>query len=199
MFIGDFNAHYSEWLNSVSPTDCHGVRALDFATESGCEQILCGSTHKFGKCLDLVFTDSPGVVTTAVNSPLGTSDHCTISMTVSMDQTIPDIAHTSKVFIKSRADWGGILNDLSLISWPQLYKEVEAVRILNDKIRSILDCRIPFRMIKFRTAWFNDDCRRAHIQKQEAYNLWKRNRSAFLWDNYVHYRAAAQRVYNAAE
>ena len=37
------------------------------------------------------------------------------------------------------------------------------------------------------------------MQKQEAYNLWKRNRSAFLWDNNVCYRAAGQRVYNSVE
>ena len=40
VFIGDFNAHHREWLNSVSPTDIHGLRALDFSSESGCEQII---------------------------------------------------------------------------------------------------------------------------------------------------------------
>ena len=202
VFVGDLNAHHRQWLSSVSPTDCHGIRAYDFACESGCEQVIREPTHSSGNCLDLVFTDSPGVITSTVDPPVGTSDHCTIFITISMEQTTPNIAHTSKVFIKSRADWDGILTDLSQISWPQIYKEAEAVRILNDNIKSIIDRRIPFRMIRYRTkdkAWFNDDCRRAHMQKQEAYNLWKRNRSAFLWDNYVHYRAAAQRVYSSAE
>ena len=40
VFVGDFNAHHREWLNSVSPTDGHGLRALDFSFESGCEQII---------------------------------------------------------------------------------------------------------------------------------------------------------------
>ncbi len=30
VFIGDFNAHHREWLESVSPTDSHGRAALDF-------------------------------------------------------------------------------------------------------------------------------------------------------------------------
>ena len=32
VFIGDFNAHHKEWLNSVSNTDCHSLRALDFSS-----------------------------------------------------------------------------------------------------------------------------------------------------------------------
>ena len=202
VFVGDLNAHHRQWLSSVSPTDCHGIRAYDFACESGCEQVIREPTHSSGNCLDLVFTDSPGVVTGTVAPPVGTSDHCAISIAINIEQPSPNITHTSKVFIKSQADWDNILNDLSQITWPEIYKEVEAVRILNDNIVSIIDRRIPFRIIRYRTkdkAWFNDDCRRAHMQKQEAYNLWNRNRSAFLWDNYVHYRAAAQRVYNSAE
>ena len=31
VFIGDFNVHHKEWLNSVSPTDGHGLRALEFS------------------------------------------------------------------------------------------------------------------------------------------------------------------------
>ena len=30
VFVGDANAHHSEWLESVSPTDRHGRDALDF-------------------------------------------------------------------------------------------------------------------------------------------------------------------------
>ena len=30
VFVGDANAHHSEWLESVSPTDGHGRDALDF-------------------------------------------------------------------------------------------------------------------------------------------------------------------------
>ena len=31
VFVGDENAHHSEWLESVCPTDQHGRDALDFA------------------------------------------------------------------------------------------------------------------------------------------------------------------------
>ena len=91
VFIGDFNAHHKEWLNSVSNTDCHGLRALDFSSESGCDQIIHNSTHRSGNCLDLIFTDTPGVVAGNVGSPIGTSDHCYVSAIIKTEHAVPDI------------------------------------------------------------------------------------------------------------
>ena len=202
VFIGDFNAHHREWLNSVSPTDCHGVRALDFATESGCEQIINEATHNSGNCLDLVFTDSPGVITKTVGSPVGTSDHATLSLVIKAEQTVPDVSYSRRVYLKSQADAIGIENDLLHVNWSQIYNEDEPVVRLNECFCNIINRRIPSRMLNYRIkdkAWFNDDCRRAYREKQEAYHLWRRNRSDLTWNNYTHLRAVAQRVYASAE
>ena len=40
LLVGDFNAHYNEWLSSVSPTNYHGLRAFDYASEAACEQLV---------------------------------------------------------------------------------------------------------------------------------------------------------------
>ena len=45
VFVGDANAHHSEWLESVSPTDQHGRDTLDFFNLSGCEQLGHSPTH----------------------------------------------------------------------------------------------------------------------------------------------------------
>ena len=34
VFVGDANAHHSEWLESVSPADRHGRDAVDFCNLS---------------------------------------------------------------------------------------------------------------------------------------------------------------------
>ena len=40
VFVGDANAHHSERLESVSPTDRHGHDALDFCSNlSGCNSL----------------------------------------------------------------------------------------------------------------------------------------------------------------
>ena len=44
VFVGDLNGHHQEWLGSAT-TNRHGVAALDFATASGCEQLVTGPTY----------------------------------------------------------------------------------------------------------------------------------------------------------
>lgn len=202
VFVGDFNAHHREWLSSISPTDRHGLRALDFASESGCEQIINEATHRSGNCLDLVYTDSPGVITSKVGSPVGTSDHALISLVVKTEQPVPDISYSCKIYMKSQADWNGILHDLLCLNWSQLYNSVDPVVPLNENLVNIIDRRIPSRVLRYRVKdkpWFNDDCRRAYLEKQEAYHLWKGNRSDLTWNNYTQLRAFAQRVYASTE
>lgn len=202
LFVGDFNAHHREWLNSVSPTDCHGRRALDFSTESGCDQLIRKSTHRSGNMLDLIFTDVPGVVSSNVGAPIGTSDHSFVSATIQTEQIVPQLSFTRKVYLKSQGNWGGVRSDLSDLDWPRLYHQEDAIEPLNAAIVEIIDRHIPSRNITFRNkdkAWFNDDCRRAFLDKQEAFNLWRRNRSDLTWANYVRLRSAASEVYEVAE
>ena len=73
---------------------------------------------------------------------------------------------------------------------------------LNDGFERIIVRRIPSRVIKFcinDKAWFNEDCKRANLAKQEAYQLWRRNHSDITWNNYVNLRNATQETYAAAE
>ena len=202
IFMGDFNAHHREWLNSVSPTDCHGVRALDFASETGCDQLVEGATHRSGNCLDLLYTDTPGVVACNVGGPIGTSDHSFISAVIKTEQTVPDISFSRKVYMKARGDWDGILNELSMLDWPHIYHQAYSIGYLNTICTDMIDRRIPFRVIYFRNkdkAWFNSDCRRAHQEKQEAYHLWQRNPTHLTWSNYTRLRTVASTVYAAME
>ena len=39
LFVGDLNGHHQEWLGSTT-TNSQGVAAFDFATVSGCDQLL---------------------------------------------------------------------------------------------------------------------------------------------------------------
>ena len=73
-FAGDLNGHHQEWLGSTT-TNRHGVAALDFATVSGCDQLVIGPTHARGGTLDLLMTDVPDLLRVAVVTPLGSSDH----------------------------------------------------------------------------------------------------------------------------
>ena len=47
LFVGDLTGHHQEWLGSTT-TNRHGVAACDFATVSGCDQLVVGPTHARG-------------------------------------------------------------------------------------------------------------------------------------------------------
>ena len=47
LFVGALNGLHQEWLGSTT-TNRHGVAALDFATVSGCDQLVIDSTHARG-------------------------------------------------------------------------------------------------------------------------------------------------------
>ena len=99
LFVGDLNGHHQEWLGSTT-TNRHGVAALDFATVSGCDQLVIGPTHARGGTLDLLITDVPDLVRVAVVAPLGSSDHSSISIAISMAQAIPNLCVSRRVFLK---------------------------------------------------------------------------------------------------
>ena len=77
VFIGDFVVHHREWLNSVSSTVGHSLRALDVSSEFSCVQIIRKPAHRSSNFLDLLFTDS-----SSVETPIGTSDHSAICATI---------------------------------------------------------------------------------------------------------------------
>ena len=65
-----FNSHHQERLNSIT-MNRHGVAVFDFATVSGCDQLVIGPTHARGGTLDLLITDVPDQVRCSILSPMG--------------------------------------------------------------------------------------------------------------------------------
>ena len=202
IFVGDFNAHHNDWYDSGARNNVHGHAAKDFATNSGCEQLIVKATHIGGNCLDLLFTDCPGIVTADVGGTIGSSDHSFISAKIKINQFIPNVCTSRKIYLKSRADWDGIDCDLRNADWCAINRHVDMVSSLTDTLTNIIGERIPTRILKFRTkdkAWFNDDCRNAYNEKQSAFHLWSNNRSDLCWENFTRLRADAQSIYDTAE
>ena len=56
LFVGDLNGHHREWLGSTT-TNRHEV--FDFATVSGCDQLVVGPTYARGATLDVLMTVVP--------------------------------------------------------------------------------------------------------------------------------------------
>ena len=104
LFVGDLNGHHQEWMGSTT-TNRHGVAAFDFATVSGCHQLVVGLTHARGGTLDFLLTDVPDLVRVAVVELIGNSDHSSLSAVISMAQVVPNLCVSRKVFLKHQVNW----------------------------------------------------------------------------------------------
>ena len=105
--MGDLNGHHQEWLDSTT-TNRHGVAAFDFATVSGFDQLVVGTTHARGGTLDLLMTDVPHLVRVAVVALIGNSDHSSQSAVISMAQAVPNLCVRRKVFLKHQVNWNAL-------------------------------------------------------------------------------------------
>ena len=107
LFVCDLNGHRQERLGSTT-TNRLGVAALDFATVSGCDQLVIGPTHARGGTLDLLMTDVPDLLRLAVVAPLRRSDNSSLSIYISMAQAIPNLCVSTRVLLKHRINWTAV-------------------------------------------------------------------------------------------
>lgn len=202
VFVGDFNAHHTEWLNSHSPTNSSGRAARDMCNLSGCSQLVTSPTHIAGNTLDLVITEVPDVVDVSVGTPLGTSDHCCLNLHVTVNQSLPSYDVRRTVFLKNRVNWDRVREDVQDIAWSEIFKAQDPVSALNTAVSCIITRNVPTATLRFRSGdapWFNADCRRVYDLKQTAYRAWTRGRTRELWLVYQRRRVEAEAVYDAAK
>ena len=83
LFVGDLNDHHQECLGPTT-TNRYGVAAFDFATVSGCDQLVVGPTHACGGTLDLLMTEVPDIVWVYVEAYIGNSDNSSLLAVISM-------------------------------------------------------------------------------------------------------------------
>ena len=124
LFVGDLHGHHQEWLGSTT-RDRHGVAALDFATVSGCDQLVIGLTHARGGTLDLLMTDVTDLVRVAVAAPLGRSDHSSLSIAISMAQAIPNLCVSRRVLLKHRVNWTAVCDAIGVLPWQSIWSLVK--------------------------------------------------------------------------
>ena len=189
LFAGDLNGHHQEWLSSTT-TNRHGAAVLDFATVSGCDQLVIGPTHARGGTLDLMMTDVPDRVRVAIEGPLGSSDHSSLSIAISMAQAIPNLCVSRRVRLKHRVDWSAVCDAICVLPWRGIWSADNPVERLNVRLFQLVERFVPTKVIHVRNEdkpWF-DDCRFAFDIKLRAHLRWTRNCSRVNWDEFVHYQ-----------
>ena len=133
LFVGDLNGHHQEWLGSAT-TNSHCVAAFDFATVAGCDQFVVGPTHTRGGTLDLLMTDVPNLVCVSVATPIGNSDHSSLSAVISMAQAVPNLCVSRKVFLKHQVNWNTVCGAMQDLPWRNIWSADNPVEVLNEHL-----------------------------------------------------------------
>ena len=150
----------------------HGVAALDFATVSGCDQLVIGPTHARAGTRDLLMTDVPDLVRVAVVAPLGRSDHASLSIAISMAQAVPNLCVSRRVLLKHRVNWTAVCDAVGVLPWRSIWSADNSVERLKVHLPLLVERLVPTKEIRVRNKdkpWFNGDCSLAFDIKQGAH------------------------------
>ena len=131
LFVGDLNGHHQKWLGSMTMTR-HGIAAFDFATVSGCDQVVVGPTHARGGTLDLLMTDVPDFVLVAVVAPIGNSYHSSLSAVILMVQAVLNLCISRKDILKHQVNWNTVCGAIHDLPWYNIW--LAAPRAVNEHL-----------------------------------------------------------------
>ena len=117
LFVGDLNGHHREW----STTNRYGLAAFAFATVSGCDQLVVGSTSVRGGTLDLLITDVHDLARVDAVALIGNLDRSSLSVVISMAQAVPNFCICRKVSLKHQFNWYIVCSAIHYLSWRNIW------------------------------------------------------------------------------
>ena len=171
LFVSDLNGHHPEWLGSIQPQTVMEFSVFDFATVSGCDQLVVGPTHARGGTIDLPMTDVPVQARVAVVVPIGNSDHYSLSAFIWIPQAVSNLHVSRKVFLKHKVNWNTVCGAIQDLPWCNIWLADNPVEVLNEHL-SLLDGRyVPTKIIRVCNKdkpWFVRQFRHAFSLKQVA-------------------------------
>jgi len=176
---GDFNAHNRQWLGSNHTTPA-GEAAENLCYLQSLEQHVTGPTRG-NATLDLVLSDLPGAVHTALHPPLGRSDHAVI---ITDFQTVPsrDLPATRTVWRYKKADWPRLSAFYRTTAWDQLITEdpdTSCEQVTNHILKGMHQF-IPSKKLKVRSSdpvWWTPECSAAITTKRQAWRRHQKHRA----------------------
>ena len=178
------------------------VAAFDFATVSGCDQLIVGQTHARGITHVLLITDVPDPVRAAIVAHIGNSDHSSTSGVISMVQPVSNLYVRRKVFQKPHVNWNTVCGAIQDLPWRKIRSADNSVEVLNQHFLLLVERYVPPKVIRLRNKdkpWFDDQCRHALGLKQAAHLRWTGDPSRVNWEEFVRWQVRPNETYSEAK
>ena len=178
VIAGDLNLSKTNW-DSYSTTDNIEQAFLDSFSNFGLEQLINGPTHKFGKTLDLVLTDKPGLISnpSVSDSKLPCfSDHFCVSFNINCSFKRIKVPKR-EVYNYKRANWEALNDDLNCVYWnSKLNGDVhEDWQSFKNILYELMDLHIP--KVKIggicQPSWFDAETHQLCREKERLHQKYK--------------------------
>ena len=140
-----------------------------FETVSGCDQLVIDPTNAYLETLDLLMTDVPDLAWVAVVSALGSSDHSSVSIAISMAEAIPNLCVSRRVVMTLRVNWSAVCDAIGVLPWQSIWSADNPVERLNVHLSLLVERFVLTKVIRVCNKdkpWFNGYCRLAFDIKQ---------------------------------
>ena len=130
-------------------TNRHGVAAFDFATVSGCDQLVTNPTNARGGTLHLLMTDDPDLARVVVVAPLGSSDHSSLSVAILTARAILNLCVSRRVLLKHRVNWTAVCDAICELL-QSIWSADNKVERLNVHLSLLVERFVQTRVIRVR-------------------------------------------------
>ena len=186
--IGDFNAHHSEWLGS-NVSDSAGVKAHNFCLSQSLTQIINFPTrfpdnpNHLPSLLDLCLVSDPSQCSVSPHSPLGSSDHCLISLKLlSRSSTSKESPYHRTSYNYSKADWDSFRDFLRDGPWVEIFclPADNCASYVTSWIQAGMESFIPSRRFQVKphsSPWFSSSCAAAISNRNHYFHIYHQNNS----------------------
>ena len=176
IIMGDFNIHHQDWLSSTH-TSAAGRSLLEFCEYNGLFQLVTESTRS-NAILNLVITEYEGHI--FYRPHLGTSDHVSLIIHLTMELEIVSPLHFRQVFHCNLAPWSHIRGHFRRHCWDPMYSmslddaTAFAVQAIFDAQKRYIPASVPHccRL----TVWWNHYCHHTYRAKVRAWESGDQNR-----------------------
>ena len=90
-----------------------------------------------------LMTDVPDLVRVSVVAPLGSSDHSSLSISISLAQAIPNLCVSRMVLLKHRVNWTAVCDAIGVLPWQSIWSADNPVERLNVHLSLLVEHFVP--------------------------------------------------------
>ena len=87
--------------------------------------------------------DVPHIVDVFVGTPLGTSDHCSVSCVLRVEQSVPEYNIRSTVFLKHCTKWDNVRCVVRSFAWNTILKSADPLDAFDRAIGEVIGKLVP--------------------------------------------------------